>query len=79
MLAQVAAGIRDEWSAEPGETNPAPTFVTGVDLFAEESYIVAAYRHRQVKVSSIAKDYCLKDDSVKIRLCKEIIHYWRLN
>jgi hypothetical protein len=58
---------------------PAPTFLIGVDVVAEKSYLVATPRARQIKVSSISKDYCLRDDAVKIGLYTEIIEFWRLN
>jgi hypothetical protein len=44
---------------------PAPTFLIGVDVAAELSYLIAAHRPRTAKVSSIAKDYCLRDDALR--------------
>lgn len=58
---------------------PAPTFLIGVDVAAELSYLVAAHRPRTAKVSTIAKDYCLRDDAVKIRLYEEVLSYWEAN
>ncbi len=44
---------------------PAPTFVIGVDLNLERSYLVSAHKTRKTRVSSITKSYCLRDDRVK--------------
>ena len=58
---------------------PAPTFVIGVDVVAETSFLVAAHRSRKSNVSSITKAYCLSDDEVKIKLYEEVLAFWRLN
>lgn len=58
---------------------PAPTFLIGVDIHAEESFLVAAHRARRAKVSSIAKAYGLRDDAVRIRPYEEVLSYWDAN
>ncbi len=58
---------------------PAPTFVIGVDVIAETSYLVAAYKTRSARVSSIAKTYCLQDEGVKIKLYREVLDFWKSN
>jgi hypothetical protein len=55
---------------------PVPTFLIGVDLRSERSYLVAAARKRQRPVSGAAKVYCLSDDSVRIDLYKEVQSFW---
>jgi hypothetical protein len=57
----------------------APTFVIGVDVHSERSYIVSAHRVRAGRIASITKAYSLLDDSVKITLHKEVLAYWRTN
>ena len=57
----------------------APSFIIGVDVTAELSYIIAAHRVRTARVSSIAKTYCLRDDAVKIGLYEEVLSYWDAN
>jgi hypothetical protein len=55
---------------------PVPTFLIGVDVRSETSYIVAAHRTRQRPVSSVPKTYNLSDDSVRINLYKEVQSFW---
>jgi hypothetical protein len=58
---------------------PAPTFVIGVDVVEETSYLVAAHKKRKARVSSITRAYGLNDDGIKIRLYKEVLLFWRTN
>lgn len=58
---------------------PAPSFVIGVDVPAETSYIAAAHAVRPAGVSSIAKTYCLGEDRIKIKLYKEVLGFWKVN
>ena len=51
---------------------PVPTFLIGVDVRSETSYVVAAHRTRRRAVSSIPNTYSLSDDSVRIHLYKEV-------
>jgi hypothetical protein len=54
---------------------PIPTYLTGVDVPRETSYVVAAYRPRTSRLSSVSKAFGLRDDAVKIGLYKEVIEY----
>jgi hypothetical protein len=56
---------------------PAPTYMIGVDVLAEMAYLVAAHKPRKVPVSSITKSYCLQDDSVRIKLYREVLQFWK--
>lgn len=58
---------------------PAPTYLVGVDINLETSYLVTAYKPRGTQVSSITKAFSLRDDSVKINLYKEVIEFWVVN
>jgi hypothetical protein len=58
---------------------PAPTYVVGVDVIAESSFIVAANRPRTTDLTSIAKTYCLGEDRVRIDLYKEVLEFWIRN
>lgn len=58
---------------------PAPTYLVGVDVAAEMSFIVAAYRPRAASVASILTDFSLRDDEIKIDLYKEVIQFWKAN
>ncbi len=58
---------------------PAPTFVIGVDVLAERSYVIAARSPRKSGVSSLTKTYCLRDDGVKIKLYAEVLAFWKHN
>ena len=58
---------------------PAPTYLIGVDVSAETSYILAAHRRRAARVSSMTKAYCLRDDAVKIGLYREVLGFWQAN
>ena len=55
---------------------PVPTYLIGVDLRSETSYLAAAHRKRRRRVSSIAKVYSLSNDSVRIDLYKEVRFFW---
>jgi hypothetical protein len=58
---------------------PAPTYLIGVDVIAETSYLVAAHKPRKTQVSSITKAYSLRDHAVKIKLYKEVLAFWKAN
>lgn len=58
---------------------PAPTYVIGVDVSSETAYVVAAHRHHKKSLSTITKDYCLRDDAVRIQLYKEVLAFWKSN
>jgi hypothetical protein len=58
---------------------PAPTYLIGVDIFAETAYLVAAHKLRKTPVSSIAKTHSLRDDRVKIKLHREVLAFWKAN
>ena len=55
---------------------PVPTYLIGVDLRSETSYLVAAQRIRREPVYSITKAYNIADDSVKIALYEEVMSFW---
>lgn len=55
---------------------PVPTYLIGVDLRSETSYLVAAQRIRREPVYSITKAYNIGDDSVKIALYEEVMSFW---
>jgi len=55
----------------------APTFVIGVDVIAEVSYLIAAHKLRKAQVSSITKAFCLRDEVVRIRLYREVLAFWK--
>jgi hypothetical protein len=54
---------------------PAPAFLIGVDVIAEVSYLVAAYRTRVTQVSSMTKAFSLRDPRVKIALYREVLAF----
>lgn len=56
---------------------PVPTFLIGVDVDAEASFIVAAHAPRAARISSITTAYDLGDDGVKIGLYGEVLDFWR--
>jgi hypothetical protein len=56
---------------------PAPTYLIGVDVHSESSYIVAAYRRRLSRVSSITREYPLRTDAVRTGLYQEVESFWR--
>jgi hypothetical protein len=58
---------------------PVPTYLIGVDVNAEVSYLVAAHRSRRARVSGMTKAYCLRDDAVKIGLYREVLGFWQAN
>jgi hypothetical protein len=58
---------------------PAPTYLIGMDVLAEVSYLVAARRPRRTPVSSLTKALCLQDDAVRIALYREVLAFWRAN
>ncbi len=58
---------------------PAPTYLVGVDVIAEVAYLVAAYRPRNARVSSMTRAYSLRDDSVKIEVFREVLAFWKAN
>jgi hypothetical protein len=57
----------------------APTYLVGVDIDSETTYLVGAYGRRSLGVSSISKNFKLKDDNVRIDLYKEVLEYWKVN
>lgn len=56
---------------------PAPTFIVGVDIDAEEVYLVCAPKPAKKSISSICKKYDLKDDGIRVALYKEVKDYWK--
>ncbi len=58
---------------------PAPTYVIGVDVNSERSYVVAAHKVRAAAVATISKAFNLRDDAVKSDLYREVRHYWQEN
>jgi len=58
---------------------PAPSYLIGVNVSAELSYVVAAHKPTKVHVSSVPKAYCLSDDAVRIVLYKEVLAFWKAN
>ena len=56
---------------------PAPTYLIGVDVVTELSYLVTVNRPRQADMSSITKAYCLRDDAIKIQLYREVLDFWQ--
>jgi hypothetical protein len=58
---------------------PAPTYLVGVDVIAEASYLIAAHKKRKGRLSSITKAYDLRSDAVRIELYREVLAYWRAN
>jgi hypothetical protein len=56
---------------------PAPTFLVGVDIVAEEVYLVCAPKPAKRAFSSICKKHDLKDDGVRVALYKEVRDYWK--
>ncbi|HLL81118.1 MAG TPA: DUF4365 domain-containing protein [Longimicrobium sp.] len=56
---------------------PAPTYLIGVDVRSENSYIVAAHRRRSSRVSSITREYPLRSDAVRAGLYQEVDSFWR--
>jgi len=58
---------------------PSPTFVIGVDVLEEVSFLVSAHTTRTADVSSITKAYSLQDDEVRIKLYQEVLEFWRTN
>lgn len=57
----------------------APTYLIGVDVLTETSYVVAAYRSRTVTVASMTRAFRLGDPPVRIALYREVHAYWRAN
>jgi hypothetical protein len=58
---------------------PAPTYLIGVDVFTETSYLQTAHRPRRAALSSITKAYPLRNEAVKIELYREVVAFWRAN
>src|SRR5436309_5880513 len=56
---------------------PAPTYIIGVDVVAEASYLVAAHRPRRTLVASMATAFRLGDVRGKIELYREVMLFWR--
>lgn len=56
---------------------PAPSYLVGVDVNEEVSYIIAADRTRRTGISSITRTYSLRHDSTKIILYREVVSFWR--
>jgi hypothetical protein len=56
---------------------PAPTYLVGVDVTTETSYLVAAHRARKTPLTSITKAHPLRDDAVKIGLYREVLAFWK--
>jgi hypothetical protein len=55
---------------------PAPTYLIGVDVRSEHSYIVAAHDRRTSRVSSITREYPLRNDTVRTGLYEEVESFW---
>jgi hypothetical protein len=58
---------------------PAPTFLIGVDVISELTYLIAAHRTRTAPVSGMTKAFPLQDASVKIELYREVRAFWQAN
>jgi hypothetical protein len=58
---------------------PAPTYLIGVDVGTESTYLVAAHRRRTAPVSSMTTAYRLADEGVIIDLYKEVVAFWKSN
>jgi hypothetical protein len=56
---------------------PAPTYLIGVDVRSENSYIVAAHDRRSSRVSSITREYPLRNDAVRTGLYQEVESFWK--
>ncbi|MEX1230463.1 MAG: DUF4365 domain-containing protein [Planctomycetaceae bacterium] len=56
---------------------PVPTYVIGVDIATDESYLIAAICERRRSLSHIKKSYNLSDDSVRIDLYEEVTSFWK--
>jgi hypothetical protein len=56
---------------------PAPTYLIGVDVRSENSYIIAADQHRSSRVSSITREYPLRNDAVRAGLYQEVESFWK--
>jgi hypothetical protein len=54
----------------------APSYLIGVDIRTEESFIVSAYRPRRTRVSSITRAFPLDTDSGKVNLYREVLGFW---
>jgi len=55
---------------------PVPAYLLGVDIRAEQSYLVAACRRRRQAVSSVTKAFPLYGDAGKIALYREVAAFW---
>ena len=58
---------------------PAPTFLIGVDIRTEKAFVIAAPKALRKAFSSISKKHDLQDETVRVRLYKEVVKYWRRN
>jgi hypothetical protein len=53
-----------------------PTYLIGVDVADERSYIIAATAPASTTLPSIVRDYALTDDRIRVALYKEVISFW---
>jgi hypothetical protein len=58
---------------------PVPTYLVGVDVNRRATYIVAAYRPRRARVSSITRAFPLGSEAVKLALYDEVAEFWKAN
>lgn len=65
---------RDRFNRFAGIT--APTYLLGVDVRTEVTYLVSAWKARRSPVSSISKAFSLDEDSVKVKLYQEVLAFW---
>lgn len=55
---------------------PLPAYLVAVDVALGRSFLVGASRRRKRAVASVAKEFPLRQDSVKIALYRELMGYW---
>ncbi len=55
---------------------PAPTYVVGVNVTAEQAFIAAAFGTRQSRPNSITKRFPLSADAVIVDLYHEVLSHW---
>jgi hypothetical protein len=55
---------------------PAPTYVVGVDLSHERSYLVAAFGRGAVRSNGMTRRYPLASEVVRIGLYREVLPHW---
>jgi hypothetical protein len=55
---------------------PIPSYIVGVDIVHESTYVVAGSKRRKTGISSMTRAFNLRDDAVKLRLYKEVSGFW---